>query len=154
LTPKEHSTGVEQRMGGIHRAGNERLRRLLVAGATSVTQAASKPSSRQMTECPPREAQKAFPAPGAQRSTKTAERARRRSRSTSQLRWRGTVPACCWWTRSAGRREPDFPVIGLPKPVLHRELPTLAASYDHVPIDGPPQVADITRSATWRATWR
>jgi chromosome partitioning protein len=42
---------------------------------------------------------------------------------------------------------PAFPVIGLPKPVLHREMPTLAGGYDHVIIDGPPQVADITRSA-------
>jgi transposase len=50
LTPKEHSTGGRQRMGGISRAGNERLRTLLVAGATSVIQAASKPGSRQMTE--------------------------------------------------------------------------------------------------------
>ena len=32
LTPKEHSTGGKQRMGGISRAGNERLRRLLVTG--------------------------------------------------------------------------------------------------------------------------
>jgi transposase len=45
LTPKEHSTGGKQRMGGISRAGNERLRALLVAGATSVIQAASKPGS-------------------------------------------------------------------------------------------------------------
>lgn len=43
--------------------------------------------------------------------------------------------------------EPAFPVIGLPKPVLHREMPSLSASYDHVIIDGPPQVADVTRSA-------
>jgi chromosome partitioning protein len=42
---------------------------------------------------------------------------------------------------------PAFPVIGLPKPVLHREVPELARGYDHVIIDGPPQVADITRSA-------
>jgi hypothetical protein len=33
LTPKEHSTGGKQRMGGISRAGNERLRVLLVTGA-------------------------------------------------------------------------------------------------------------------------
>jgi transposase len=32
LTPKEHSTGGKQRMGGISRAGNERLRALLVTG--------------------------------------------------------------------------------------------------------------------------
>jgi chromosome partitioning protein len=43
--------------------------------------------------------------------------------------------------------EAAFPVIGLPRPVLHREMPTLAAAYDHVIIDGPPQVADVTRSA-------
>jgi chromosome partitioning protein len=40
-----------------------------------------------------------------------------------------------------------FSVIGLPKPVLHREIAALAAGYDHVIIDGPPQVADVTRSA-------
>ena len=50
LTPKEHSTGGKQRMGGISRAGNERLRVLLVAGATSVINAAVRPSSKLMTE--------------------------------------------------------------------------------------------------------
>src|SRR5208282_2166502 len=50
LTPKEHSTGGKQRMGGISRAGNERLRVLLVTGATSVIQAAMKPGSQQMTD--------------------------------------------------------------------------------------------------------
>jgi len=50
LTPKEKSTGGKQRMGGISRAGNERLRVLLVAGATSVINAASKPGSKLMTE--------------------------------------------------------------------------------------------------------
>ena len=50
LTPKEHSTGGKQRLGRISRAGNERLRRLLVAGATAVIRAASKPGSQQMTE--------------------------------------------------------------------------------------------------------
>jgi chromosome partitioning protein len=42
---------------------------------------------------------------------------------------------------------PTFPVIGLPKPVLHREMSSLAEGRDHVIIDGPPQVADVTRSA-------
>ena len=37
-------------MGGISRAGNERLRVLLVAGATSVINAAMRPDSKQMTE--------------------------------------------------------------------------------------------------------
>jgi transposase len=50
LTPKEHSTGGKQRMGGISRAGNERLRALLVAGAMSVIRAATRPGSKQMTE--------------------------------------------------------------------------------------------------------
>ena len=50
LTPKEHSTGGKQRMGGISRAGNERLRVLLVAGATSVINAAMRPSSKLMTD--------------------------------------------------------------------------------------------------------
>jgi transposase len=49
LTPKEHSTGGKQRMGGISRAGNERLRVLLVTGATSVIKAAMQPGSKQMT---------------------------------------------------------------------------------------------------------
>ena len=50
LTPQEHSTGGKQRMGGISRAGNERLRVLLVAGATSVINAAMRPGSKQMTD--------------------------------------------------------------------------------------------------------
>ena len=50
LTPKEHSTGGKQRLSGISRAGNERLRALLVAGAMSVIRAAIRPGSRQMTD--------------------------------------------------------------------------------------------------------
>lgn len=38
LTPKDHSTGGKQRLGGISRAGNERVRTLLVLGATAVIQ--------------------------------------------------------------------------------------------------------------------
>ena len=36
LVPREHSTGGKQRLGGISRAGNERLRSLLVLGSTAV----------------------------------------------------------------------------------------------------------------------
>jgi transposase len=50
LTPQEHSTAGKQRIGGISRAGNERVRVLLVTGATSVIKAAMKPGSHQMTE--------------------------------------------------------------------------------------------------------
>jgi transposase len=50
LTPKEHSTGGKQRTGGISRAGNERLRVLLVIGATSVIRAAMRHGNGQMTD--------------------------------------------------------------------------------------------------------
>jgi transposase len=46
LTPKEHSTGGKQRIGGISRAGNERLRRLLVTGATAVIRFATRPGNK------------------------------------------------------------------------------------------------------------
>lgn len=44
-------------------------------------------------------------------------------------------------------RAPLFTVIGLPKATLHRDVPDLARDYDHVVIDGAPQVSDISRSA-------
>ena len=49
LTPEEHSTGGKQRLGGISRAGNERLRRLLVTGATAVIRFAIRPGNKQAT---------------------------------------------------------------------------------------------------------
>jgi transposase len=49
LTPREHSTGGKQRLGGISRAGHERLRHLLVAGATTVIRYAIKPGSKLAT---------------------------------------------------------------------------------------------------------
>ncbi len=45
LVPKEHSTGGRQRLGGISRAGHQRLRQLLVAGAMAVIRYA-KPGSK------------------------------------------------------------------------------------------------------------
>ena len=45
LTPKERSSGGKQRLGGISKAGNERLRHLLVTGAMSVIRFA-KPGSK------------------------------------------------------------------------------------------------------------
>jgi transposase len=45
LTPKDKSTGGRQRLGGISRAGNERLRQLLVVGAMAVIRFA-KPGSK------------------------------------------------------------------------------------------------------------
>ncbi len=45
LTPKQRSTGNRQSLGGISRAGNERLRQLLVVGAMAVIRHA-KPGSK------------------------------------------------------------------------------------------------------------
>jgi len=45
LVPKQHSTGGRQRLGGISRAGDERLRQLLVLGAMAVIRFA-KPGSK------------------------------------------------------------------------------------------------------------
>jgi chromosome partitioning protein len=49
---------------------------------------------------------------------------------------------------SAARKDaPLFPVAGLPKSSIHKELPALALNYDIVVIDGPPRVYDVARSA-------
>jgi transposase len=46
LVPREHSSGGKRRLGGISRAGNERLRQLLVLGATTVIRYAARPGHR------------------------------------------------------------------------------------------------------------
>jgi len=51
LTPREHSTGGKQRLGGISRAGHERLRALLVSGATAVIRHAGREASKLATPC-------------------------------------------------------------------------------------------------------
>ena len=48
---------------------------------------------------------------------------------------------------AARQGKPMFPVAGLPKAGLHKELPTLASDYTAVFIDGPPRVYDVARSA-------
>ncbi len=42
---------------------------------------------------------------------------------------------------------PLFPVIGMAKPTLHRELPELARPYDVTVIDGAPRVNELARAA-------
>jgi chromosome partitioning protein len=44
--------------------------------------------------------------------------------------------------------EPLFPVIGMAKPTLHRELPELAKAYDVTVIDAAPRVNELARAAT------
>ena len=48
---------------------------------------------------------------------------------------------------SARERPPLFPVIGMAKPSLHRDLPAVAADYDVTVIDGAPRVNDLGRAA-------
>ena len=43
--------------------------------------------------------------------------------------------------------EPLFPVVGMPKPTLHKDLPSVARDYDYVVIDGAPRVNELGRAA-------
>ena len=45
------------------------------------------------------------------------------------------------------KADPIFPVVGMPRPVLHRQVPDFAATCDLLVIDGPPALTDIARSA-------
>ena len=47
--------------------------------------------------------------------------------------------------------DPLFPVIGFPKPKLHKEIPAHIPHYDHILIDGPPRVNELARSAIMAA---
>jgi chromosome partitioning protein len=49
---------------------------------------------------------------------------------------------------SAAREAPPlFPVIGMAKPTLHRDMPEIAKDYEAVVIDGAPRVNDLGRAA-------
>jgi len=48
---------------------------------------------------------------------------------------------------SARESDPLFPVVGMAKASLHRDLPGLAKDYDFVLIDGAPRVNELGRSA-------
>jgi chromosome partitioning protein len=48
---------------------------------------------------------------------------------------------------SARELAPLFPVVGMAKPTLHRDLPEIARDYDMVVIDGAPRVNDLGRAA-------
>ena len=43
--------------------------------------------------------------------------------------------------------KPPFPVIGMARNTLHRDLPELLENYDHCVIDTPPRVSALARSA-------
>ena len=49
---------------------------------------------------------------------------------------------------SAARQTPSlFPVVGLPKETIHREIAKLGQGFDWVIIDGPPRVYPVAKSA-------
>jgi chromosome partitioning protein len=50
------------------------------------------------------------------------------------------------WANSRQAESP-FPIVGLPKASLHKELPQISHGYDAVVIDGTPRVYDVARSA-------
>lgn len=50
------------------------------------------------------------------------------------------------WSASRGDSA-SLPVIGLPKAILHKELPKMADDYEVIVIDGAPRVYDVARSA-------
>jgi len=53
------------------------------------------------------------------------------------------------WQAARGREGLPklFTVVGLPRELLHLDLPEIAHGYDRVVIDGPPRLGVITRSA-------
>ena len=49
--------------------------------------------------------------------------------------------------RASREDDPLFPVVGLAKPTLQRDLPELVVACQHAIIDGPPRANELTRSA-------
>ena len=47
---------------------------------------------------------------------------------------------------SLRERDSVFPVVGMAKPTLHRDLPSLARDYEVVVIDGAPRVNELARA--------
>jgi chromosome partitioning protein len=43
--------------------------------------------------------------------------------------------------------EASFAAVGIPKPILHLELPKMSKDFDHIVIDGPPRIYEVARSA-------
>ena len=48
---------------------------------------------------------------------------------------------------AAREGESLFSVIGFPRATIHKEIEKIGQGYDHIIIDGPPRVTDLTRSA-------
>lgn len=50
------------------------------------------------------------------------------------------------WKAARGDK-PSFPVVGIPKDTIHRDIGNLSKDYDWVIIDGPPRVSTVAKSA-------
>ena len=50
------------------------------------------------------------------------------------------------WKAARGD-EPSFPVVGIPRDTIHREIGNLSKDYEWVVIDGPPRVSTVAKSA-------
>jgi chromosome partitioning protein len=50
------------------------------------------------------------------------------------------------WIAVRGKDTP-FAAVGIPKPILHLELPKVIKDFDVVLIDGPPRIYEVARSA-------
>ena len=49
--------------------------------------------------------------------------------------------------RASREDDPLFPVVGMAKPTLQKDLPELVVACQHAIIDGPPRANELTRSA-------
>ena len=49
--------------------------------------------------------------------------------------------------RASREEDPLFPVVGMAKPTLQKDLPELVVACQHAIIDGPPRANELTRSA-------
>lgn len=57
-------------------------------------------------------------------------------------------PQCSALTWAQARQaKPLFPVIGMPKPTIHKDIQALSKDYDITIIDGAPQAKELGRSA-------
>lgn len=48
---------------------------------------------------------------------------------------------------SIRKKEGMFTVVGITKPIIHKEIKKLVKDYDHIVIDGPPRIYDVAKSA-------
>jgi chromosome partitioning protein len=51
------------------------------------------------------------------------------------------------WIAVRGEEDAPFAAVGIPKPILHVEMPKMTKDYDAVVIDGPPRIYELARSA-------